>query len=506
MSSFVPLEISLDYPVNWKFDRIIRDLVQNFYDAIGRNDFGNKFIYEIISSSGGSFDITMKCKGYPFSYEWLTYVGGSTKTDHPGDYAGMYGEGFKICMLILVRNGYAVTMESSDWSLKPCSYEMHIDGKNEKILGYNIFKRDDDGWTCLIIKNIPSDNYDYAKEGMLHFLYDGNPLLGRRIAGNKFIELYERSKMEIPCRNDECNGRGILFCNMLARGVLDLDVVIAIKKDMRSEDSRKREVLELWESISILNRISKYISPRASYQLLLRMKKYWNYMPQNYHDVYSWYYFICQLVRNIAGSDKYKKRFMSEYTKLMYVKKRTGDKTEDKTIRAVNAWYRLQEKYNEYQLVNPIFRLLGALSVVDEYESQKLEEIRNPTEEEKEFVEFLFSAYERVFDYYSYDERPKVKIIKSGNRYSQIQFSSRNNKRNSNIKYKLSLILLTEEVFTQDFADAFMFFAEKVLYVYGTPHSACNNLMMTELLNCIAKNITLLEQYANIWKEKQSYA
>ena len=31
----VPLDLVMDYPVNWEFWRILRDLIQNFYDSIG---------------------------------------------------------------------------------------------------------------------------------------------------------------------------------------------------------------------------------------------------------------------------------------------------------------------------------------------------------------------------------------------------------------------------------------------------------------------------------------
>ena len=31
----IRLGIALDYPVQWKFERVLRDLIQNFYDSIG---------------------------------------------------------------------------------------------------------------------------------------------------------------------------------------------------------------------------------------------------------------------------------------------------------------------------------------------------------------------------------------------------------------------------------------------------------------------------------------
>ena len=74
MQRLIPLEMSYDYPVDWNYQRIIRDLVQNFYDSIGRKNFYRDFIYETGEVSNYSFDLVMKCKGYPFSYEWLTFI------------------------------------------------------------------------------------------------------------------------------------------------------------------------------------------------------------------------------------------------------------------------------------------------------------------------------------------------------------------------------------------------------------------------------------------------
>ena len=38
----IKLEIAMDYQVNWEFERILRDLIQNFYDSIGFNMFKNE--------------------------------------------------------------------------------------------------------------------------------------------------------------------------------------------------------------------------------------------------------------------------------------------------------------------------------------------------------------------------------------------------------------------------------------------------------------------------------
>ena len=42
----IPLNIIRGYPVDGDFSKILRDLVQNFYDEIGYANFAKEFMYE----------------------------------------------------------------------------------------------------------------------------------------------------------------------------------------------------------------------------------------------------------------------------------------------------------------------------------------------------------------------------------------------------------------------------------------------------------------------------
>ena len=96
--SLIKLGIAMDYPVEWDFERILRDLIQNFYDSIGCENFTKEFHYSYRAEYGRkrSYTVKMSTQGHPFSYEWLVYIGGSTKASSVGKYIGKYGEGFKI--------------------------------------------------------------------------------------------------------------------------------------------------------------------------------------------------------------------------------------------------------------------------------------------------------------------------------------------------------------------------------------------------------------------------
>ena len=118
-NELIKIGIALDYPINWTIETVMRELVQNFYDAIGEERFGKDFKINVRRNKE-FVDVVMETKGNSFSYEWLNYVGGSTKTDHPGKYVGMYGEGFKMCMLSLENLGCRMCrMESQNWTITP---------------------------------------------------------------------------------------------------------------------------------------------------------------------------------------------------------------------------------------------------------------------------------------------------------------------------------------------------------------------------------------------------
>ena len=116
----IPLNIIRGYPVDWDFSKILRYLIQNFYDEIGYENFAKEFVYEW-EEKDGFINLSMRTRGHSFRYEWLTYVGGSMKTDSEKQYIGMYGEGFKMCMLCLLRDfGLVPRMSSQNWSIVPC--------------------------------------------------------------------------------------------------------------------------------------------------------------------------------------------------------------------------------------------------------------------------------------------------------------------------------------------------------------------------------------------------
>ena len=499
--SIIPLEIAMDYPVEWNFEKILRDLIQNFYDSIGYKNFDSEFIYSWSKNSDGNIDLEMKTFGRPFDYQWLIYIGGSTKTDSPGRYIGMYGEGFKVCMLNLLRAGnYKVIMESSDWKLTPCAYSKELDGQNIEMLAYDMQKRIDDEWTRLTLKNVPYKYIRQIEEAKLNFFYPENPLIGREICTSDTYSIYKRSEMKIPCEKPAYNYKGILFCNFLARAPLEFSLIILVKKNMKESDERDRELLFREKVKEIVMEVFEELQAEEAYEVLNIMKSYWNDIPKCAIDINTWYYAICELVRRISSSNEVTEKFLRDNNDLVYIERKKSDKRVNKIIDETKAWYRQNEKGT---LVNPIFRLLGAKSLMDEYMEECLSAFVKPSEKEKNRIYLLMELLEQITPIKLYDDRPEILLrrCKKQNR-KPLWFSERIycHSKTSKRKYKINVIVLEHEDFEDgEFYKTLMKFIDILVYAFGTAKSEVTNIILTEFGAVLIDYRGKIAEYEERW-------
>ena len=68
------LNLVMSYPVNWSVFMVMRDYIQNFYDAVGWERFGTSFAYDYNRETK---KLEM-CANRDFSMDWLTYIGASS--------------------------------------------------------------------------------------------------------------------------------------------------------------------------------------------------------------------------------------------------------------------------------------------------------------------------------------------------------------------------------------------------------------------------------------------
>ncbi|MDO5392894.1 MAG: hypothetical protein Q4F24_17655 [Eubacteriales bacterium] len=485
----VPLDIVLDYPVNWEFWKVLRDLIQNFYDSIGYKNFKQEFEYHSMLEADGRITLVMKTRNHPFSYEWLTYLGGSTKTGKD-DFIGNYGEGFKVCMLCLMRMECQVTMESQDWKLSPCVYSREIDGKQLDMLGYQVSKRYDDGNTILTVCGIDSCYKNEIQEGMLNFFYPENPLVGEKIVETDTYAIYGRSDVPVPCDDWNADIIGILFFRYLARGRLPFPLIILLKRYCDySEEKRARNLLKNYQITEMLYWMAELMRAEDSYMLLIRLKYYWDELPkiskENRMDITTWYYVICQLVRNVSQDEELCTRFRKEYPNLIYLERISSDIVQNRKIKAAREWYWIQKR--KEWIVNPVFRLLGVPSLLEMHRKDEENNVyKQPTQKQRRLWELLETAYRiTVPNSVIQGEEPPGLLICEHYKGSPMAFAKRiyvpafegGRKR----KYKIEKIVMEESGFYGNFYEIFLKYSEARFRAFGTDRSRG----MASLLTCL---------------------
>ncbi len=134
--NLISLNLIFNYPVRWSKFEVLRDLVQNFYDAVRYADWDCRFSYGIVD---GKLFLTAAEVG--FSYDWLVHIGASTKRDDTGSHAGYFGEGFKIASLCALRDHHCnIELCWRNWRLRVTTADLELDRRNLKSLAYHVWR------------------------------------------------------------------------------------------------------------------------------------------------------------------------------------------------------------------------------------------------------------------------------------------------------------------------------------------------------------------------------
>ncbi len=124
--------------VRWDNDKIARDIMQNFYDGHGQTLDGVRLHFE--PAGNGKYRVRITGKS-TYTPDKAVYIGESTKRDNAAA-AGNYGEGLKMSVLKLLRDGGAddVRISSDNWKL---TYTL-ADGNlsDTRVLSYSLDKID----------------------------------------------------------------------------------------------------------------------------------------------------------------------------------------------------------------------------------------------------------------------------------------------------------------------------------------------------------------------------
>lgn len=497
--SLIKLEIAVDYPIAWNFNCVFRDLIQNFYDSLTPEKFSRDFFYQYTFHEDG-YHVIMETKGTEFSYEWLTYVGGSTKIDKDG-YIGKYGEGFKMAALrIMQMGGMSLTMHSQNWMISPVEYFETVDGCEISMLGYEYEHVENDGTTRLEIIGIQEKYVKVLDEALLDFFYPENELFGRRIGKGKEWEIYERSRKDIPCRQFSPDLKGILYVNNLARGRLDIPLIINYKTQVYY-DSRSRETFFQDRTISFLHEAARKFDSETSLYLLEMLEKKWNEYPKDSYDIETKYYLICQLVRNVAKDEETAAEFLNTYQNLGYIERKTDDFIRNKLIDETKVW---EKEHHTRRIVNPVFRLLNACSLVEEYLKIRDSLYQPPTELERKRAGVLFEAVNKIIPLELMDHMPEIYIDESANSgFHALQFAEKKYVRikgQINKKFRINRLLFRHEDFLDDaYGKSLLKMAGALLHIYGSERSSTLTVLFTHLGEWMLDKIEIIHEYEEKW-------
>ncbi len=500
----IPLNIVMTYPVHWTKYQVFRDFIQNFYDSVGYREWKDRFCY--------SYKDDMLClwiNGISFSYEWLLHIGGSTKTSNSEDYAGYFGEGFKIAALCAKRDfGWEIQMMSDDWLLNVISLKQTIDLTNVEMLGYEVISQPKGVKSCLVLKNISELDYEYFMTALDSFYYPENSIMGKAIWESKYCAVYLRSREKInsslPFTRD-FGRRGAVFCAYQMMGTNPFNLVICLHK--YKKDDRERRGLYAFEVVDVFEEACRYIDANCAMVMLEKMRRYWNTYPKKHIDIDSWSGVIDRLIYKISGSQQICSDFKSRYGNLLCLKRIYTIGEKNKRSQA-KSWLSKQE--NKYILVKDTFLELGYHTLEEECErAGGFVSDDSVNQVEKNSFDVLEKLCGEIFHgFFLVRQWPEPKIITNSSASYHgmaVIFKNRDgliNNRGIKVKYDVGKIYLKKDVFTSEkYYDALSTYVHELCHMFGGDASASFSQALTCAIEIMLEKYDLILQGQKEWQQ-----
>jgi len=356
--STIPLNLIYDYPVRWSRFKTLRDFVQNFYDAVGWQNWSTRFSFDIVDST-----LTLRATDVGFSYDWLLHIGASTKRE--GQHAGYFGEGFKIASLCAIRDhGWNVSLSSRNWSLDVCSTPINVDSRTLLSLAYEI-ETDCEEKRETVMRLCPFEDRTLMEAVTLSFFHPENPLFDRCLWQSSEGAVYTRSKRSKPAGfpstyND--SGPGIVFAGFQAMGSFQEPLVFCLHN--HRNDDRDRGTYYSMQVVDLIQRLVPKLSSESSSDILKLLKRRWYERPGKKYDFTCYFGIIRKLLENISQSTDALRQWQAEYPNLLVARcvRRNDLKNINRRSQSL-CWMRHSE--NSFRLVQEGFSLLGYPTLED---------------------------------------------------------------------------------------------------------------------------------------------
>ncbi|MFP3040307.1 hypothetical protein LQZ19_00650 [Treponema primitia] len=503
----IPLNLMLNYPIKWSKQQVIRDLVQNFYDAAGSEKFGKifKYTYQTDQAKNGEIILSMASEG--FSYEWLVHIGASSKQDESGRYAGFYGEGFKIAALVALRDfNWNISISSRDWAAHIDTLNVSIDGKSLKQLVLEVEESTFSEETILIIENVVDQDKNILENIISTFYFPENPLIGEVLFKNNYVAIHKRTNADKPDNYPEsydCKGDGIVFLMFQARGSFPCGLVISHNR-FKTNDRERKDISKGTIQDVLLDMID-IIDAATACMLLRSLKKYWYDYPDKSEDVDSWYSVIRKLIKRMRFDKLVVTNFMQDYPLLAGCEKPSNIKMRNQKTAAL-IWRKNNSP--ELQLVTDSFLLLGYKSIVELCEEAGgFNVTRKPHMKETWLLDLLQVAAKEVLTGFILNFPPAIIIENDSSIYSGTAIAIKNetpqiNSKMHRVRYKIVNIEIKKNLLTREnFFEAFSTYCHELCHCFGSDASSAFSRALTDVITIVMAHKDIVDTYALKWEK-----
>lgn len=485
------VNIVMTYPVHWTKFQVLRDFVQNFYDAVDPKDWRSSFCYEYIDQS-----LSMWIKNVSFNYEWLMHIGASTKTNNSNEYAGFFGEGFKIASLCAFRDyKWAIQMMSDDWHIDVTDIEKSIDHTPLRMLAYNVSAAEKMNETKLVLNNISADDYAIFLNVFDSFFCPDNPLMGTMLWSGKEGAVFLRSKT--PINNNlpvtsEFGRKGAVFCGYQMLGTNPFDLVVCLH-NYKKED-RERRSLYAFNVIDVFEEIVYCVDSQCAMAMLEKMRRYWNAYPRKNIDIYSWSHTIDALIRKVASTPEVRNAFVKKYNAILCLKKIVSIGEKNRRWQA-RAWLDQQEK--KYILAKETFKMMGYPTIEEECDRRGGFVVDDDADDVQiRCFTVLEDVCREVFpEFFALSTIPERKIIinsRAAYHGMAVTYKKKEHLLNSKgirIRYDIGKLYLKAEIFVAEgYYDGLSTYVHEMCHVFGGDSSASFSQALTFAMELLMKN------------------
>ncbi|MEL6492902.1 MAG: hypothetical protein AAFQ95_23380 [Cyanobacteria bacterium J06621_3] len=505
ISETISINLVYDYPVRWSQFKVLRDFVQNFYDAVQWPNWDSKFSYTLDNSV-----LTLKASDVGFSYDWLLHIGASTKRETSGEYAGYFGEGFKIAALCALRDyGWQIEVCSRDWALTVITTDINVDEQHLQSLAYRVERRSATS-TDTILRISPFDDAALLESVLLSFYYPTNPLFGEKIYEGSDCAVYLRSKVQkprgYPATTTGSHGKGIVFASYQALGSFQYPLVFCLH-DYRHNDRERNSFFQM-DVIRIIHRVVSKLPPAASSVVLQSLKGRWYDRPRKKYDFESWYDIVATLVRSVSRAAEETLAFRETHLNLLVAHQvKRNDLQKYNCRRQALDWLKNSEQ--SFRLVQSAFAGMGyptLESVCEQHKGFSL--TRQPHTQEKKRIEMLETFVQTLIpEVFSLVELPPCQIIKSESAAwmgmaNCIPIKSTQQKfRGIPIRYQLPYVALKSSLLhSATFGSALSTYLHELAHMFGGDRSAAFSHALSELMEITLSNARLVAKWQEKWE------